>query len=291
MSYQLTVPFFNAQKHEHYYDWNKFLAYYYQKSKSRIVKDSIIELNLGLIKKLARSFYSYKQPLEDLIQVGVLCLYVSVIDRYDPKQYAFSTFAIPHITGAMKRHLQKTGNTIYLPAQVQRNYLAIKRAKQEHLQETGEENISLENLSERSNLDKKKIRLTLRAYAQQPTSIDRQVLPTVSRSFSECIADPKSTADDYNEDMHKLNVVNNVLSNMEEDMRSAIMLHYVEGMTQKQISEHLNIKISAVRTSLSRGLSILRRVCPALLRTDTLMFPKNHKESRLIKQYSLPSVG
>src|SRR5690349_20510775 len=70
------------------------------------VRARLIELYVPLAKYLAQRFRNRGEPLDDLVQVANLGL-VKAVDRFDPEHgAAFATYAIPMITGELKRHFR-----------------------------------------------------------------------------------------------------------------------------------------------------------------------------------------
>jgi RNA polymerase sigma-B factor len=67
---------------------------------------ALIERFLPLPRSLAGRYHRSGEPLEDLVQVALVAL-VKAIDRYDPDRgCAFTSFAVPTISGELKRHLR-----------------------------------------------------------------------------------------------------------------------------------------------------------------------------------------
>jgi RNA polymerase sigma-B factor len=67
-----------------------------------------IEQNLPLAHHLARRYAGRGEQLDDLTQVAALAL-VKAVDGYDPaRPHPFASYAIPTITGALKRHFRDT---------------------------------------------------------------------------------------------------------------------------------------------------------------------------------------
>lgn len=72
----------------------------YHASPSVRVRNQLVQLNIGLVRKTAhRVAYQCAEPYEDLEQIGYLGL-IAAIERFDPTQgCAFSSFAVPYIRG------------------------------------------------------------------------------------------------------------------------------------------------------------------------------------------------
>lgn len=78
-------------------------------------RDALVKANMGLARSCARRFASRGEPLDDLEQVAMLGL-VRALDRFDPtKGIPFAGFAIPTITGELRRHFRDTTWSVHVP--------------------------------------------------------------------------------------------------------------------------------------------------------------------------------
>jgi RNA polymerase sigma-B factor len=69
-------------------------------------RDALVQRWMPLARRLASGFNRGREPLEDLEQVAFIGL-VKAIDRFEADRgTAFTTFAVPTITGELKRHLR-----------------------------------------------------------------------------------------------------------------------------------------------------------------------------------------
>ena len=95
-------------------------------------RDAMIERHLGLARHLALRYSDSGEPLDDLFQVASLGL-VNAVDRFDPARgIAFTTFAVPTITGELKRHFRDRGWAIHVPRDLKEAALRVKRAISDH---------------------------------------------------------------------------------------------------------------------------------------------------------------
>jgi RNA polymerase sigma-B factor len=78
-------------------------------------RERLIETHLPLVRALARRFAWRGEPLDDLIQAGSIGL-IHAVDRYDPALGAFEAYAVPTITGEIRRHLRDRGALLRVPA-------------------------------------------------------------------------------------------------------------------------------------------------------------------------------
>jgi RNA polymerase sigma-B factor len=77
-------------------------------------RDRQIEAHLPLVRALARRFAWRGEPVDDLIQAGCIGL-IHAVDRYDPSRGPFEAYAVPTITGEIRRHLRDRATLMRVP--------------------------------------------------------------------------------------------------------------------------------------------------------------------------------
>ena len=78
----------------------------------------LIELYMPLVASVARRYSRGGNDYEDLVQVGSIGL-IKAIDRFDLNRGAeLASFAVPNISGEIKRHLRDRGDTVRLPREM-----------------------------------------------------------------------------------------------------------------------------------------------------------------------------
>jgi RNA polymerase sigma-B factor len=83
---------------------------------------------LPLAHWIARRYSHASEPQEDLMQVASLAL-VKAVDRFDPTRGAsFQAFAVPTISGELKRYFRDSAWAVHVPRPAQELALAIERA-------------------------------------------------------------------------------------------------------------------------------------------------------------------
>lgn len=89
------------------------------KGGDRRAREELIERFLPLARSVARRYERPREPLEDLFQVASVAL-VKAVDRFDSDRgVAFSSYAVPTITGELKRHFRDRSWTVRPPRAVQ----------------------------------------------------------------------------------------------------------------------------------------------------------------------------
>jgi RNA polymerase sigma-B factor len=100
-------------------DESTALLYAYHSAGDASARDSarerLVELHLPLVRSLARRYANRGEGLEDLVQVGSIGLLES-IDRFDPRRGTdLPSFAVPTITGVIRRHLRDRSTIVRMP--------------------------------------------------------------------------------------------------------------------------------------------------------------------------------
>ncbi|GAA2112949.1 RNA polymerase sigma factor SigF [Kitasatospora saccharophila] len=92
------------------------------------VRGTVIELNMPLVRFVAARFRHRPEDLDDIIQVGTVGL-IKAVDGFDPDRgVEFVTYAIPTISGEIKRFFRDTSWPLRVPRSVQERYLAAVHA-------------------------------------------------------------------------------------------------------------------------------------------------------------------
>jgi RNA polymerase sigma-B factor len=78
----------------------------YHGTRDPAVREQLIERFIPLARSIALRFSTRRDTLEDLLQVATIGL-INAVDRFDPARgVAFSTYAVPTISGEIKRYFR-----------------------------------------------------------------------------------------------------------------------------------------------------------------------------------------
>lgn len=100
----------------------------FQRTHDPAVREQLILAHMNLVRYLARKFANRGEPLEDLIQVGMIGL-INAIDRFDPNRgIRFATYATPTIVGEIRRYFRDRGWAVKVPRRLQELSLAASKA-------------------------------------------------------------------------------------------------------------------------------------------------------------------
>jgi RNA polymerase sigma-B factor len=103
----------------------------------RGARDRLIERYIPLARKLALGYRGACEPLDDLVQVACLGL-VKAVDSFDPDRgKAFTSFAVPTITGELKRYFRDRDWSAHMPRALQDAAAKVQRADSRLASELG----------------------------------------------------------------------------------------------------------------------------------------------------------
>jgi RNA polymerase sigma-B factor len=95
---------------------------------SPLARETLIRRYLPLARHTARRFHRGSDSLDDLYQVACYAL-VKAIDGFDPDRgLAFTSYAIPTMSGELKRYARDTGWGMRVPRGLQERVLDVERA-------------------------------------------------------------------------------------------------------------------------------------------------------------------
>lgn len=101
-------------------------------------RDKVVSDNLGLVHAIVRRFERRGHDREELFQVGCIGL-IKAIDHFDLSlNLAFSTYAVPLITGEIRRFLRDDG-MVKVSRSLKENGYKINKAKEMLTRELGRE--------------------------------------------------------------------------------------------------------------------------------------------------------
>jgi RNA polymerase sigma-B factor len=101
------------------------------------LRERLIRGYLPVAEHIARRFAGRGEPLEDLIQVATVGL-INAVDRFEPARGSdFFSFAVPTITGEVRRYFRDHGWSTRVPRRLKDLHIAIRGAQMELSQHLG----------------------------------------------------------------------------------------------------------------------------------------------------------
>lgn len=202
----------------------------------KAARDRLVADNMGLVWSIVRRFSGRGHDMEDLFQIGSIGL-MKAIDKFDLTfEVQFSTYAVPMITGEIKRFLRDDGmikvsrslKEIAAKAKHTREELNVRLGREPTLQELAEElHICVEEL----------------AVALESGAEVESLYKTIYKGDGSAIylVDKLEEKGNDNEKLLNRLVLTELLEALDDDERQLITLRYFCDYTQTQIAGKLGI--------------------------------------------------
>ena len=127
----------------------------------KLARDKVIKSNMALVYSIVKRFSGRGYDLEDLGQIGAIGL-IKAVDKFDLNyDVKFSTYAVPLITGEIKRFLRDDG-MVKVSRSLKESGWRIKKAAEQLALKFGREP-TMEELCEATDMKKEDIVLALEA--------------------------------------------------------------------------------------------------------------------------------
>ncbi|WP_187284753.1 RNA polymerase sigma factor SigF [Streptomyces sp. uw30] len=220
------------------------------------VRNTLVELNLALVKFAASRFRSRSEPMEDIIQVGTIGL-IKAIDRFElSRGVEFPTFAMPTIIGEIKRFFRDTSWSVRVPRRLQELRLDLAKAGDELAQKL-DRAPTVAELAERLGLTNDEVVEGMAASnAYTASSLDAQPEEDDAEG---ALADRIGYEDHGIEGIEYVESLKPLIAELPPRDRKILSLRFVAGLTQSEIGEELGISQMHVSRLLSRTLIRLRK--------------------------------
>ena len=195
-------------------------------------RDMLVHNNMGLIWSIVRRFANRGYELEDLFQIGSIGL-LKAIDNFDTSyDVKFSTYAVPLITGEIKRFLRDDG-MLKVSRSIKENAWKVNRAA-EKWQNTYGRDATLEELSQETGIAVEDIVLSMSA----STEVDSLYRPVPGAEGKE-ITLQEQIKDEKNELEREVNHIflEQLLDTLDGRERQLIYLRYFRECTQSDVAK------------------------------------------------------
>ncbi len=219
------------------------------------VRNTLVELNLSLVKYAARRFRNRSEPVEDIVQVGTIGL-IKAINRYDVERgVEFATFAVPTITGEMKRFFRDTSWSVKVPRRLQELRLDIAKSCDGLEQQLGRRPTDRELAQSLGITDATLAEGRQAANGYVAGSLSTSVGPEDDSGAQTRTLGEEEPAYERIEDLEALKPL---IAALDDRDRLILSLRFREELTQSEIGERLGISQMHVSRLLGRIMSRLR---------------------------------
>ncbi|MFK4106287.1 SigB/SigF/SigG family RNA polymerase sigma factor [Streptomyces sp. NPDC019531] len=221
----------------------------------KALRDELVEVWLPMAERIAVRFRGRGESLEDLYQVAALGL-VKAVDHYDPARgSAFEAYAVPTVTGEIKRHFRDHMWTLHVPRRVQDLRNRVRQAGKELSQTTPGRAPTVAEIAERAQLTEDEVRTGAEALeCFSALSLEAEMPGTDGYALGDALGGPDPAYDVVVDRV----AVRPCLEALPERERTILYLRFFRGMTQSGIAEELGISQMHVSRLLSTCFAQLR---------------------------------
>ena len=213
----------------------------------------LVEENVGLVWCVVRRFYGRGVEPDDLFQIGSIGL-LKAIDKFDTSfDVKFSTYAVPMISGEIKRFLRDDGMIKVSRSLKELSYKAYMM--KEKMQEQLQRDPTLEELASAMEVDKEELVMAL----ESANEVESLYKPVYQKDGNEVALLDKLEEREAQEDkiLNRL-LLKQLLESLEKDARQLIYLRYFANKTQTEVGRVLGISQVQVSRMEKKILKKLR---------------------------------
>lgn len=219
----------------------------------KAARDLVVTKNIGLVWSIVRRFAGRGHELEDLFQIGTIGL-IKAIDKFDTSfEVKFSTYAVPMITGEIKRFLRDDGMI-----KVSRSLKEIAgkvRITKEILSNRLDREPTIEEVSSELGIPTEDIIMALESNAEVES-----LYKTIYQGDGNAIylIDKIEQTKDENEILIDHIALREIIDSLDDKERNLIELRYFKDKTQTDIAKELGISQVQVSRLEKKILKVMR---------------------------------
>ncbi len=214
----------------------------------------LMEENTGLIWCVAKRFYGRGTEPEDLFQIGSIGL-LKAIDKFDLSyDVKFSTYAVPMISGEIKRFLRDDGMikvSRSLKEMAYRAYLAGEKIREESGREA-----TIEEIAEKIEVEKETLILAIEA-STEVESLQKTIYQGDGNEI--LLMDKIVEEEEREEKILDMMLLRQLLGELGERERQLLSLRYFGNKTQGEVGKMMGISQVQVSRMEKRILQDLRK--------------------------------
>ena len=217
-------------------------------------REQLVKENVGLVWSVVKRFYGRGTDPEDLFQIGSIGL-LKAIDKFDLSyDVRFSTYAVPMISGEIKRFLRDDG-MIKVSRSLKELSYKLFQAREDMTAKLGREP-TLEELSRVLKVEKEEIVQAMAAGGE----VESIYKPIHQKEGSEIrLMDKLEEKEHQEEKILNCMLLQQLLETLDKEERRLIYLRYFQNQTQSAVGKKLGISQVQVSRMEKKIMEALRR--------------------------------
>jgi RNA polymerase sigma-B factor len=219
------------------------------------VRNTLVELNMGLVRHAASRFAHHSESFDDIVQVGVIGL-IKAINRFEPERgLEFVTYALPTITGEIKRHFRDTSWAVHVPRRLQELRIELARASEALHSDLGREPTTAELATRMGVTTEEVVQGQIAANAYTAGTLETPGTDEDDHSLHDRLGEPEPAL----ERIENVLSLKRAIAELSERERTILRLRFVEELTQSQIGQCIGVSQMQVSRLLTGILATLRQ--------------------------------
>ena len=219
-------------------------------------ENRMVEENMGLVYSIARRFLNRGYDAEDLTQIGAIGL-IKAVKKFNPEfNVQFSTYAVPMITGEIKRFLRDDG-AVKISRTLKENAMKGWRCE-ELLRRKLNRQPTINEISKESGIDAESLIEAFEA-ATPPESIYYCVYDNGDKEIR--LLDT-ITGEEIEDGVINKVMIDDILSRLTEREKEIILLRYFRGKTQSEIAKIIGVSQVQISRIEKKAIERIRGEMP-----------------------------
>jgi RNA polymerase sigma-B factor len=219
------------------------------------LRSELVRIHAPLVRYVAGRYARRGEPQEDIEQAAMLGL-VKAMNRYDPAVgRSFVAYAMPTMTGEVKRHFRDRTWGLRMPRPLQELRLALRAARQEFGRDHGRAPAVPEVAELLGVSEEEAIEVIGAADAYRPVSLD---VPAADEEDGETLGSLLGEEDSAIEMVVDRNALRPMLEKLPQRERTILLHRFYGNETQTEIAEVMGMSQMQVSRLISRSLARLK---------------------------------
>jgi hypothetical protein len=226
----------------------------YKETGDEQAREQLVLAHLNLARFLASKFKNRGESLDDLVQVATIGL-IKAIDRFDiSRGLEFTTFATPTIMGEIKRHFRDKGWSVRVPRRLQELSAKVTQVS-DKLTEKLQRSPSVDEIAQALGVTVDEVLEAMEsAHAYTSVSLDVPQGDDDDGTQSSTVIDKYALVDEDLESSDDRIVLEQAIKDFSEREQQIIRMRFLEGFTQVEIAQKLQISQVQVSRLLRKTL-------------------------------------
>jgi RNA polymerase sigma-B factor len=220
-------------------------------------RDAIVERFLPLARQLAARYQRPEEPFDDVFQVACFAL-VKAVDRFDVERgVAFSSYAVPTITGEIKRHFRDRAWSVRVPRDLQELALRVERVVGDLTRELGRQP-SVDEVARAIDIEPEDVLEAMQAAtAYRATSLDTPRAGGDDEPGA-VLGDTVGHVEDGYHRAEQRALLRDLLRSLTQREREVVRLRFEDDLTQAEIGALVGVSQMQVSRVLRQAIAKLR---------------------------------